>query len=245
MNVIGRDRHWSISPSCKSSTIFSPFRVDSSQKGGSSHQTLLMSILQFNSIQGQDIKDQEQMEIEKALEDLGVSPIKNPRDSLGYDFMSADEPSEERVTMVDIVKGNLPSHDNQDSTPNEKKRPAQSPPKQEQPQEKRNKAKKGTDRQHEDQPNCGCHDCIYSEAVVKGEPKGPQETLTPAFVSCMIVQKRLHKPTPLHTHSAKCLCIAHLKQNQHGHITMKGAMKYPTPMQTKKVERTPIIPSPL
>uniref|UniRef100_UPI003EBAD618 hypothetical protein n=1 Tax=Klebsiella pneumoniae TaxID=573 RepID=UPI003EBAD618 len=38
----------------------------------------------------------------------------------------------------------------------------------------------------------------------------------------------------LHTHSAKCLCIAHLKQNKHGHITMKGAMKYPTPMQTKK-----------
>ena len=190
------------------------------------------------------MREEKQREMERNLEEIfGTSPPQGPRDSLGYEFPSIEEPSEEIIAMADIVKKNIPSNIDQDQ-PKTKKRPASTPPEKEKTEEMSKKAKKGTtdvDGQHEDKENCGCHVCIYNEAIIKGEPKGLNNTLSESFISRMLIQKKLEKTTPLHKHKPKCFCRAHLEKNKNRPIIMDRVIKCPSPTQTRKGEKNDIL----
>ena len=124
-------------------------------------------------------------EIEENLMKMGMSPenISSKIDEHGRDFLSMEllDESMDKETNPPSLR-ELPPKDRTIQTPQDnvvsnppdlKKIPVTKMPSPKKPTPSPTKSitGRGSDGQHGNLPNCGCHDCILQTLIVKGKPK--------------------------------------------------------------------------
>ena len=160
-------------------------------------------------------------EVEENLIRMGMSPenITAKTDAHGIDFLSMEllEESIDKETNFPPLKG-LPPEDGNSQPPQDnvwakppvlKKKPVSEMPSPKKPTTSPTKSitGRGSDGQHGNLPNCGCHDCILQTLIVKGEPKEEGNMISKRLIDQIKKQNKVGQGIPKSRHPPNCLCV--------------------------------------
>ena len=93
---------------------------------------------------------------------------------------------------------------------------------------------RGSDGQHGNLPNCGCHDCVLHTLIVKGEPKEEGNMISKKLIDQIKKQNKVGQGIPKNRHPPNCLCVYHIddwRKKQY-----RGGKASITPIQTPKLD---------
>ena len=92
-----------------------------------------------------------------------------------------------------------------------------------------------TDGQHTNKPDCGCHTCISELAIIKNEPKEPDQKYSKQFKN-EVRRRKIYNKRSMTNHPEACKCRSHLEKmwDSPANTESQGEKHITTPLRDQR-----------